>query len=117
MFEKCINCGTHAIVSIRAGGGTFCSKQCRDYYQHPDYCRACMAGTTQESAGGTTTVNGVGTKLYGSKSPCPQCGSIIQTKFFCFLLIPVIPLGKYRVKWVSPRRYLSRKLNPAIPQL
>jgi len=33
-----------------------------------------------------------------------------QTHWVTFVYVPVIPLGKYRVKYVPPRRYLSRKL-------
>jgi len=33
-----------------------------------------------------------------------------QTHWVTFVYVPVIPLGKYRVKYVQPRRYLSRKL-------
>jgi hypothetical protein len=29
------------------------------------------------------------------------------------IYIPLIPLGKYRVKWATPYRYISRKLKPS----
>jgi len=117
MFEKCKNCGTRLISGKKDENGIFCSRTCQLYYRHPGFCKSCDASTTPQGAGSTTTINGIGTKIYGSKSPCSQCGSVIQTKFFCLIYIPVIPLGKYRIKWATPSRYISRKLKPAVPQV
>ena len=114
MFEKCKNCGVRLITGKRDQNGIFCSTPCRLYYANPGFCKSCDASTTTESAGSTTTINGIGTKIYGSKSPCSQCGSVIQTKFFCLIYIPVIPLGKYRIKWATPSRYISRKVKPSV---
>jgi hypothetical protein len=110
MFKKCINCGSRVVWGLRDELGVYCSEQCRSFLHFPGFCQTCADGTTAEDAGSTTTINGIGTRLYGSAFGCPVCDSIVQTKFFCLLFIPVIPLGKYRVKYVSPGRYLSRKL-------
>jgi hypothetical protein len=115
MLEKCNNCGVRLITGRRDQNGIFCSAQCQVYYASPGFCKSCDATTTPESAGSTVTFNGVGTKIYGSKNPCSQCGSVVQTKFFVVIFIPLIPLGKYRVKWATPSRYISRKLKP-VPQ-
>jgi len=117
MFEKCTNCQMRVIKGCRDENGVFCSRQCQGWFRHPGYCPACAAATTDEGAGNTHTVNGIGTHLYWKKRPCPVCGSIVQTKFFCVFFLPLVPLGRYRVRYVSPGRYLSRKLNPAVPQL
>lgn len=61
-------------------------------------------------------MNGIGTTLYGSKDMCPECGSKIQTKWFCVLFIPLIPISKYRTKWSTPSWYISRKLKSAKEQ-
>jgi hypothetical protein len=114
MFEKCNNCGIRLITGKRDQNGIFCSVQCQVYYANPGFCKSCDAATTPESAGSTTTVNGIGTKIYGNGNPCSQCGSVIQTKFFVVIFIPLIPLGKYRIKWATPSRYISRKLKPAV---
>jgi hypothetical protein len=114
MFEKCNNCDTRVIAGKRDQNGIFCSTICQRFYQHPGFCQSCDAATTPESAGSTFTFNGIGTQIYGSKSPCSQCGSTIQTKFFCLIFIPLIPLGKYRLKWSTPSHYISRKLKPAV---
>lgn len=109
MFEKCANCATRVVMGKRDENGVFCSKICQNFYRYPCFC-ACDAATTPQVAGSTYTMNGIGTHLYGSKNPCAECGSTIQTKFFVVLFIPLIPLGKYRTKWTSPGQYLSRKV-------
>lgn len=42
------------------------------------------------------SLNGIGTTLYG-KSNVASDGSYVATKWFIFLLLPIIPLGSYRV--------------------
>jgi endogenous inhibitor of DNA gyrase (YacG/DUF329 family) len=113
MFEKCNNCGTRLITGKRDQNGIFCSTACQNFYRCPGFCQWCDADTTPKSAGSTFTMNGIGTSMYGSKSPCPKCGSIIKIKWLVVFFIPVIPLGKYRFKWVTRGRYISRKLKPA----
>ncbi|HEX7153165.1 MAG TPA: hypothetical protein VF618_16890 [Thermoanaerobaculia bacterium] len=112
MFEKCQNCGARIISGVRDEEGLFCSMECRNFFVVPGFCDTCLSASTDVSSGGTFTFNGVGTKLYGSKGPCEICGSVIQTAFICLLFVPVIPLARYRVKYVSPTRFLSRKLLP-----
>jgi DNA-binding NarL/FixJ family response regulator len=81
------------------------------------FCGKCEAETTYESAGGTATFNGIGTKLYDSARAdvCQYCGSRRATKFLTLVYVPLLTLGRYRVIW-SPKklfgsqRYLSRKL-------
>src|SRR5262250_109067 len=111
MFEKCTNCTTRVVREKRDDSGIFCSTICQNYYRHPGFCRACNAATTPQSAGSTITVNGIASKIYGSKHPCSVCGSKVQTKYLVVLFIPLIPLGRYRTKWASPGRYISRKLK------
>jgi hypothetical protein len=42
------------------------------------------------------SLNGIGTHLYGKSEVHPD-GSYVATKWFIFCLLPVIPLGSYRV--------------------
>ena len=113
MFEKCTNCKTRVVVGRHDDKGTFCSTVCQSFYRYPGFCKSCHTATTEVSAGSTYTLNGIGTKIYGGKEPCSECGSTIQTKWFVVLFIPLIPIGKYRTKWCSPSQYLSRKLIKA----
>jgi hypothetical protein len=110
MFEKCTNCTTRVVVGRRDDNGVFCSTVCQSFYRYPGFCKSCHTATTEASAGSTYTLNGIGTTIYGGKDPCSECGSTVQTKWFVVLYIPLIPIGKYRTKWCSPNRYLSRKL-------
>ena len=42
------------------------------------------------------SINGIGTRFYGAASPKPD-GSVITTKWFAVIFIPIIPLSSYRV--------------------
>jgi hypothetical protein len=46
---------------------------------------------------GMRTGNGSGTGLYGKSGYDPKDGSYISTKWFMIMLIPILPLGSYRV--------------------
>jgi len=110
MFEKCSNCGSRVIRGVTDDRGTYCSKACRGWAAFPQFCDRCKSASSDISSGGTATFNGIGTALYGSGDPCPTCSSVIKRLFFTFVYIPLIPLGKYRVKHVTPSRFLSRKI-------
>src|SRR4030095_9787218 len=120
MFARCQNCGR-----VVFGGGVrdkldiFCSTVCRNNVAHPGFCNACIAASTPTPAGGNVTVNGIGSTFYGSSNACKTCGSVVQRQWFCCFFIPLIRLGKFRVKYVAPNRYLSRKLpgKPKAPAL
>lgn len=42
------------------------------------------------------SLNGIGTSLYGERNVEPD-GSYVATKWFIFFLLPIFPLGSYRV--------------------
>jgi hypothetical protein len=42
------------------------------------------------------SINGIGTRFYGASSPRPD-GSVITTKWFAIVFIPIIPLSSFRV--------------------
>jgi len=104
MFEKCTNCSTRVIAGKKDQNGIFCSVVCQAFFRYPGFCQNCNSSTTPDSAGSTFTLNGIGTKIYGGKDPCPECASTIQTKWFVVLFIPLIPIAKYRTKWCTPGR-------------
>jgi len=111
MFEQCGNCGARVVKGVRDDLGVFCSMECRNFKAYPGFCPACLNTTNSRSSGGTFTFNGIGTALYGSRDPCAVCGSVIQTLWFCIIFVPVIPLGKYRVKHTQPRKWVSRQFT------
>lgn len=110
IFEKCRNCGQRVVTGITDERGTFCSTVCRNFFVNPEFCHACLGSSTVAPNEGTVTANGVGTRLYGGSDLCPTCDSIVQRLFFCILFIPVIPAGRYRVKYATPTRFIWRKL-------
>ena len=69
--------------------------------QATGFCPQCLAETTDESPGGATTYNFFfGTRLIGIGDPCSTCRSVVQDKYFCFL-IPLVSLGTYRIKYLK----------------
>jgi len=113
MFEKCQNCGRLVLGRVRDKFGIFCSIVCRNNVAHPGFCNECVAASTPTSAGSNVTVNGIGSTFYGNSHWCKTCGSVVKRQWVCFLFIPIVPLGKFRVKYVAPNRYLSRMLREA----
>lgn len=112
LFGKCKNCREWYIWGHhRTRLGWFCCKQCADYYQRPGFCRSCMETTSDQSAGNTVMASSMsGTCLRWTTGKCPDCGSVVQHKVRT-LIIPLFPLGIYRVKYYSSRMYYSRKLS------
>jgi len=110
MFERCHNCGRRVFNGVRDKFGIFCSMVCRNNVAHPGFCNACVAATTPASAGSNIRVNGIGAVFYSTTDPCKTCGSAVQSQWFCVFFIPVFRVGRFRVKYVAPNRYLSRKL-------
>jgi hypothetical protein len=98
-------------VVIRDKFGIFCSMECRNNRAHPGFCNACVAATTPTSAGSNYSFNGIGAVFLGAKEPCKTCGSMVRSQWFCVFFIPLFRVGKFRVKYVAPNRYLSRELS------
>ena len=44
-----------------------------------------------------TTYNGMGGRMYGETDRDPEDGTYITTYYFVFLLIPIVPIARYRV--------------------
>ena len=110
MLEKCDNCGRRAFTPTCDARGTFCSTACKDYAAHPGFCSACIADSTAASAGDTITVNGFGFMFFDRRDRCNTCGSMIRSQWFCILFIPIFRAGRYRVKYITPKRYMSREV-------
>jgi hypothetical protein len=88
-------------------------QEMNDNVAYPSFCKACIDASTPVSSDHNITWNGVGGMFYGSRDRCPTCGSVVQSQWFCILFIPVFRVGRYRVKYVAPNRYLSRELPSA----
>lgn len=112
MLNACVNCGATVVFGGRKRGrDRYCSSECEDWVRHPGFCEVCLASTTDQESGGTFRLNGFGTCLAFPRDRCPSCGSVVQTLALSIFFLPLIPLGRYRVRWANPRRFLSRRLR------
>ena len=122
VFKKCSNCGTRiAFGGTQVGDKVYCSKQCVEWGTAPGFCQECTFATTSEKLGGTYTLNAVGTAIYAlgcSGGKCTKCGSVPMRKWFVVLFLPVFPVSaQYRVKYCSPRLWVSRKIAKKTEQV
>jgi hypothetical protein len=94
-------------------GRTYCSQACMQWLGEGPrtFCKKCALESTSQSAGNLRTINGIGTAFVGSSDPCPNCKSVVRRVWFTFLLVPVVPLGRYRVMQISPQQFFSRSLR------
>ena len=118
----CYSCKRYFCVDCLNEGSTYyyCDdEKCRPYFKAeiiksienlPHFCEKCYAETTDENAGNTTTINLIGTRLMGRKNPCPNCGSVITSKWIWFMF-PIFKSGTYRIIYTGHSEYLSRKLK------
>ena len=113
MSARCDNCGRKALAEFRNKSGAYCSAECRDYVAYPGFCKVCADSSTPISAGHNITFNGMGGMFYGTSDRCETCGSVLRSQWFCLLFVPIFRVGRYRVKYVAPNRYLSRELPRA----
>jgi hypothetical protein len=112
MFNACANCESTIVFGGREyGGRRYCSQECEGWARHPGFCAACLQATTDKSAWNWLSFRGARIRLAFRRDPCPTCGSYLQTQVFALLFVPIIPLGRYRVRWVTPKRSVSRRLR------
>jgi hypothetical protein len=85
------------------------------------FCRACTASSTAWRApDATTRLSGIGSRFYGHRDVCPDCGSSVRTLYSTFLLVPVAHRGRFRIIRTGGRSYVGRRLldRPmAVPSL
>jgi|SRR5882724_10340210 len=112
-MARCASCNSIILFGKKEGDLQFCNQQCMEFFAAPNFCQSCIDASTSESPGGTYTLNGVGTVIYGNSAKCPDCFSVVRKKWFCIIYIPIIPLGTYRIKAVTASRYLGRKIKKA----
>ena len=111
ILKKCAKCNKKFILGYKCDSEWFCSLSCCASNDFGGFCKNCLESTTKKSRGSTRLLNGIGTKLYFMKNRCPICNSVIQTKYFCFVFIPIVPLRKYRILYLSNNEYYGRMLK------
>jgi Skp family chaperone for outer membrane proteins len=52
-----------------------------------------------------STVNGIGTRLYGKRDYDPESQTYVATLYFTFVFVPILPLSAYRVRYAGGNRY------------
>lgn len=62
-------------------------------------------GSPISSAPALFTLNGFGCTVYGSSDPDPETQSYVTTHYFVVFLVPIFPLGRYRVVSVGESGY------------
>jgi hypothetical protein len=75
------------------------SIQRNDSGQPVGFCEDCIAATTDESPGGALSNFAFGTTFFHSGEPCPNCNAIIATKYIIAFFVPVVRLGRFRLKY------------------
>lgn len=113
-LTSCTNCQTGILMLSHrdAHGRVFCSSVCQQWFNGPRaFCPKCIGETTDESAGGLSQVNGVGTTFIGASDKCPTCGSVVCRKVVTAVWLPVLPQSRYRVLYSSPSSFYSRRMK------
>ena len=109
-MDRCATCNRAIVAGGRRDGNLrFCSLPCYAATEDGRFCANCVAETTMEGPGDMRTVNGIGTVLRGDDRRCPTCHSVAQQKWFQFIVLPVIPMDRYRILYLYPEttRYIG----------
>ncbi len=102
---RCKNCYEMIAFSpYTEGSNTFCSKACAEGYKAAmsGFCSACLAETTEESAGHMKLINFIGTGWgwpWGRDSATLWISNIKKVEIF-FLSV-IITVGKFRVLFLN----------------
>jgi hypothetical protein len=113
---RCDNCQALGLLRYHdSEARAFCSDICRDWYNGPrGFCAHCVSESTDEPAGKVYSSNYSGLmpgKAF--RAPVQRCSTCSST------ITRLTELGDirgrtdiwYRVLWVAPRRFLSRRLR------
>ena len=109
-MARCSTCNTMMVGGYRDGDLQYCSLFCFTQSPVAGFCAQCVAETTDESPGGTFTLNGFGTGWFGASDRCRTCHSVVRGKWIQLLLLPVVRLGRYRMRYAAVNTYIGRKL-------
>lgn len=74
-----------------------------------------LRGKPIQAAPPLFTFNGIGVTLYGHADPDPQTGSYVATLFFVIFMVPIFPVGRYRVIAHPGRRFQFLGKQPFRP--
>lgn len=110
-MKRCANCQRKFLFGGRTlNGAAYCSKECLEFASAPAFCATCQSETQDVSTGNLLSVNLIGEAFLGSGRKCPTCHSVEKYMFF-IMVFPVLPLGKWKLKYVAPGRFITRKVK------
>jgi hypothetical protein len=80
-------------------------------YGAAEFCPACLSATTDQAAPDTEMYNlAAGSILLGDGARCATCKSRVKT-LWAWFIIPLLPLGSYRVIPTAMGRYVGRRTD------
>jgi hypothetical protein len=71
------------------------------------FCAPCTAASEAWAAG---TAGPMGSRFYGHRDVCENCGSSVRTLYNTVLWLPVSKVGKFRIIPTGGRTYVGRKV-------
>ncbi|TCC33062.1 tetratricopeptide repeat protein [Kribbella speibonae] len=75
------------------------------------FCAPCTAGSEAWRAAETAAPMGpMGSRFYGHRSVCENCGSSVRTLYNTVLWVPVSKVGRFRIIPTGGRTYVGRKV-------
>lgn len=114
---QCPACGVRFFGGVNRRGKRYCSSKCVLQADPPVFCGICVAQSTDETCGGTTSFNGIGTTLRRCWNPqtCSTCGSVVSRRWFSVFFLPIAPRERYRVIYLYEGVYSAKFVSRRIP--
>jgi tetratricopeptide (TPR) repeat protein len=74
------------------------------------FCAPCTTSSIAWRAPDAAGPAGTGSRFYGHRDVCENCGSSVRTLYSTFLWIPVSKIGRFRIIPTGGRSYIGRKV-------
>ncbi|TDD23050.1 tetratricopeptide repeat protein [Kribbella turkmenica] len=74
------------------------------------FCAPCTASSIAWRPPDEAGATGIGSRFYGHRDVCEDCGSSIRTLYSTYLWIPVAKIGRFRIIPTGGRGYIGRKV-------
>jgi len=113
-MPSCAACNQIIVYGpIRRDDKCFCSHACMNTLYPIEFCQRCLDETHEPSDISLSQAGGCGAGFYNSlwQGNCPTCGSQVARVWIALLCVPFIPLGRYRVFYVSDFEFIARRIR------
>src|SRR5213592_4844305 len=75
------------------------------------FCAPCTAASeASEAWRAAETAGPMGSRFYGHRNVCENCGSSVRTLYSTVLWVPVSTVGRFRIIPTGGRTYVGRKV-------